>query len=141
MSVYFVFDFFFFPTLLQIELALNNNISNLESPEIIGYHMYMDIMIRLRYEAEIEDKKLKSRHRAAESCEFDSSLKYQESLTKHSRMKAGMNTKQTQPLTSSQGIVDLHSIAFYFCHLVSFILSHFFLFFSFFLLLVMRLMW
>ena len=76
--------------------------------------MYMEIMIKLRYEADIQDKIAESRPKPSTDCEYHSNIQYQESLTKHRRMKESMKSKQTQPLTSSQGIGDFHSKLHYF---------------------------
>ena len=69
----------------------------------------MEIMLRLRHEAEIQDRIAESRPKPSSDCEYHSNMQYQESLVKHKRMKEGMKSKQTQPLTSSQGIMDLDS--------------------------------
>ena len=90
--------------MLQIELALDDNMDNFESPTVISLSMFMDIMMKLRVEADIYEKKRETRPGASESCEFSSSMQLRESNTRHKRMKEDMNKKQLKPLTSSQEV-------------------------------------
>ena len=82
----------------------------LETPNILSFSMYMDMMNLLKYEAEVEEKNSESRPRASMACEFESSFDFKESFTRHKRMKENMNTKQSQPLTASQGKKELNQI-------------------------------
>ena len=82
----------------------------LETPNILSFSMYMDMMNLLKYEAEVEEKNSESRPRASVACEFESSFDFKESFTRHKRMKENMNTKQLQPLTASQGKKELNQI-------------------------------
>ena len=82
----------------------------LETPNILSFSMYMDMMNLLKYEAEVEEKNSESRPRASVACEFESSFDFKESFTRHKRMKENMNTKQLQPLTASQGKKELNVV-------------------------------
>lgn len=77
---------------------------NFESPTVISFLMYMNIMIKLRYEASEQEKIAEVRQGASRSCEFSSGNQYRESFTRHKRMKNDMNVKQLTPLTSSQEV-------------------------------------
>ena len=89
---------------IQIELALDENMDDFESPKVISFPMYMNIMTKLRNEASEQERISDSRPGASQSCEFSSSNQYRESFTRHRRMKDDMNVKQLTPLTSSQEV-------------------------------------
>ena len=66
--------------------------------------MYLQIMMRLRQEAE-EEAEMRSRNpQPANACEFSSSQQFKESMMRHKRMKNGVQTKQLAPLTASQEV-------------------------------------
>jgi hypothetical protein len=66
--------------------------------------MYLQIMMRLRQEAEEEAEMRRRNPQPANACEFSSSQQFKESMMRHKRMKNGVQTKQLAPLTASQEV-------------------------------------
>ena len=96
----------------HIEQALDDARMSFETPDSIQFDHYMSIMMKLKYEAEIEEKMNEGRPRPSDACEFWSSSQFEESFRKHQRMKINCDEKQFLPLTSTQelgwGKQELH---------------------------------
>lgn len=84
----------------QIELALDKNVSHFESPSLISFELYMDMMQQLSKEAEEQEKSKLTGRDVAQTHEFSSSSHSGQNAT----MKEDTRTKQLTPLVSSQEI-------------------------------------
>lgn len=90
--------------LSQIEIALEQNESLFESPTVISFQLYMDIMHKLSKEAEEQEKAKLTGRDAVRSNGSSSSNHSSQNATRLDRMKEDTRTKQSTPLISSQEI-------------------------------------
>lgn len=88
----------------HIEQALEEARMSFDTPDTISFGHYMAIMMKLRDEAEREEKLNDGRPRPSDACEFVSSLQFEESFRRHQRMKINCDEKQFLPLTSTQEV-------------------------------------
>jgi len=82
---------------IHLENAFNDTF---ETPDTISLESFIKIMMRLRSEAEEEQRSLEGKPKP--SCEFISSSEFKESLKKNAAIKREIQTKLTTPLTSTQ---------------------------------------
>lgn len=73
-----------------------------ETPETISFDTYMKIMLRLRDEAEMQQRSYEGKPKPA--CEFISSSEFKESLKKNAAIKREIQTKQSVPITAQQEV-------------------------------------
>lgn len=73
-----------------------------ETPDMISMDTYLKIMLRLRDEAELQQRTYEGKPKPA--CEFISSSEFKESLKKNAAIKREIQTKQTGPITACQEV-------------------------------------
>ena len=86
----------------HIESALEDARMEFDTPDTIRFEHFMDIMLRLRDQADEEERQNEGRPRPSDACEFTSSSQFEESFRRHQRMKVNCDEKQFLPLTCTQ---------------------------------------
>ena len=86
----------------SIQDALNDYKFQADSKNAITYQNYIDLMLKLRDDAETEYESLKGKPKP--TCEFTSSAELQEKLNFHRPVKYNLQQKQTLPLTAMQEV-------------------------------------
>lgn len=83
-----------------------------QTPNIIGYEVYLSILNKLRYNAELESKQLEGKNKS--TCEYNSTTELALAMKKNAAMKKEIQTKLTVPLTGTQEVSDKSSVNSYY---------------------------